>query len=428
MCLFNGTTNFLTGMSYTVLNATNFSFNVVERRTGSTSGGTATNDLTLVSCGDVGATGKLLYLTYRNNTNSLFGSWSPELFSTISAFTSASTEPIRYTSATASSTSGRRVYIYNDPLGNPITNTNATQTSLMSMTSGNFQIGYYTFGSSTSYYKGEMYEILVFTNSLYDLDNTGGLITQVYNNQFSMYGGTVTVLNVTSGTSTVTLSPGTYTFILAGGQGGGSSGRGGLGMILSAVLTLTATTSIKYVVGAVGGTSSADGEGGGGGATYIYDVTNSIPLFVAGGGGGSNRTVSGGSGGNAGTTTLPGTGAGGIAGGGAFPGGGAGGGLFGNGQAGLTGGGASFLVSASPVGSGTSSGGGGYFGGDGGFGGGGGAGGSAYAGAGGGGYTGGNSNGSFSNGSGGTSYAIPGSSGLTESATNTSSGYITVSK
>jgi len=188
MVNFNGTTNFLTGMSHTVLNATNFSFNVVERRTGSTSGGTATNDLTLVSCGNIGQTGKLLYLTYRNSTTSLFGSWSPELSSTISAFTSASTEPIRYTSATASSTSGRRVYIYNDPLGNPITTTNATQTSLMSMTSGNFQIGYYVFGSSTSYYKGEIYEVLVFTQSLYDLDTSGGLITKIYQNQLGIYG------------------------------------------------------------------------------------------------------------------------------------------------------------------------------------------------------------------------------------------------
>jgi len=230
-------------------------------------------------------------------------------------------------------------------------------------------------------------------------------------------------LAVVSGTNTVTLSPGRYTFDLAGGQGGGSGSRGGKGMILRGVFTIASTTSIKYVVGAVGGTSSADGEGGGGGATYIYDLTNSRPLFVAGGGGGANS--GGGSGGNAGTITLPGTGAGGIAGGGAFPGGGAGGGLFGDGQAGLTGGGASFLVSASPFGSGTSSGGGGNFGAGGGFGGGGGAGGSAYAGAGGGGYTGGNSNGNFSSGSGGTSYAIAGS-GTVESATNTSGGYITI--
>jgi hypothetical protein len=73
-------------------------------------------------------------------------------------------------------------------LGNPISASDATQTSLMSMTSGNFQIGYYTFGSSTSYYKGEIYELIVFTKSLYDLDNTGGLITQIYQNQLGIYG------------------------------------------------------------------------------------------------------------------------------------------------------------------------------------------------------------------------------------------------
>jgi hypothetical protein len=185
-CFFNGTTNYLTGMSYNILNSTNFSFNVVERRTGSSSGGTATNDLTLLSCGDIGATGKLLYLTYRNNTNSLFGSWSPELFTTITAYNSPS-EPIRYTCATASSTSGRRVYIYNDPLGNPIASSDAAQTSLMSMTSGNFQIGYYVFGSSTSYYKGEIYELLVFTQSLYDIDGTTS-INKIYQNQLSYTG------------------------------------------------------------------------------------------------------------------------------------------------------------------------------------------------------------------------------------------------
>jgi hypothetical protein len=185
-CLFNGTTNYLTGMSYNILNSTNFSFNVVERRTGSSSGGTAVNDLALVSCGNIGSAGKILYLLYRTNTTSIFGSWSPEVFTTITAYNSPS-EPIRYTCATASSTSGRRVYIYNDPLGNPIASSDAAQTSLMSMTSGNFQIGYYVFGSSTSYYKGEIYELLVFTQSLYDLDGTTS-ITQVYQNQLSAYG------------------------------------------------------------------------------------------------------------------------------------------------------------------------------------------------------------------------------------------------
>ena len=42
--------------------------------------------------------------------------------------------------------------------------------------------------SPSNYYKGEIYELLVFTKSLYDLDTSGGLITQIYNNQLSAYG------------------------------------------------------------------------------------------------------------------------------------------------------------------------------------------------------------------------------------------------
>jgi len=45
-----------------------------------------------------------------------------------------------------------------------------------------------TIESTTTFYNGEIYELLVFAESLYDIDNTGGLITQIYNNQFSLYG------------------------------------------------------------------------------------------------------------------------------------------------------------------------------------------------------------------------------------------------
>ena len=233
----------------------------------------------------------------------------------------------------------------------------------------------------------------------------------------------VTVLNVTSGTNTVIFQPGTYTFSLAGGVGGtGGSGTraGGRGMILNAVFTLSASTSIKYVVGGSGG--NFGGSGGGGGGSYVYDLTNSRALFVAAGGGGAGSNSPGN---NATGSASPGTGAGGGA--SYASGGGGGGGLFGNGtDAGATGG-KSFLVSASPVGSGTSA--GGTYGNpaaNGGFGGGG-AGGAGNSGGGGGGYTGGNQLGASVGSNGGTSYAIAGSSGLTESATNTSRGYIIVS-
>ena len=235
------------------------------------------------------------------------------------------------------------------------------------------------------------------------------------------YVGTVTGLNVTSGTNTVIFQPGTYTFSLAGGVGGSRTGQaGGRGMILSAVFTLTELTSIKYVVGGSGGSFSSGG--GGGGASYIYDVTNSRALFVAGGGGGAGVNSVGN---NATGSASPGTGAGGGA--SYASGGGGGGGLFGNGTDAGAGGGKSFLVSVTPFGSGTSAGGtSGNPAANGGFGGGG-AGGAGNSGGGGGGYTGGNQIGASIGANGGTSYVISGSSGLTESATNTSRGYIIVS-
>ena len=51
--------------------------------------------------------------------------------------------------------------------------------------SGNSTIG----GTNDSAsFTGEIYELLVFTQSLYDLDTSGGLITQLYNNQLGAYG------------------------------------------------------------------------------------------------------------------------------------------------------------------------------------------------------------------------------------------------
>lgn len=224
----------------------------------------------------------------------------------------------------------------------------------------------------------------------------------------------------TGSVGTVTLSAGTYTFTLAGGVGGSRTGQaGGRGMILSAVFTLTSSTSVKYVVGGSGGSFS--GGGGGGGASYIYDLTNSRALFVAGGGGGAGV---GSVGNNATGSASPGTGEGGAA--SYASGGGGGGGLFGDGTDAGAGGGKSFLVSVTPFGSGTSAGGTSAFpAANGGFGGGG-AGGAGNSGGGGGGYTGGNQLGASIGSNGGTSYVISGSAGLTESATNTSSGYINI--
>jgi hypothetical protein len=234
-------------------------------------------------------------------------------------------------------------------------------------------------------------------------------------------------IGVTGASGTLNLQGGIqYTFSFAGGAGATNTlfATPSKGRTIVATYTFATNVVLRYVVGQGGSNRSNSGGGGGGGATYIYDVTNSRILFVAGGGGGAGTT----SGIDASSTASPGTGAGGLAGGSTY-GSGGGGGLYGDGgDTNYLGtpfavGGKSFLVSTSPVGTGTSA---GSYGG--GFGGGGGVWYTlASAGGGGGGYTGGNAAANAGQGGGGgTSYAISGSTVTTDTATNASDGYFNI--
>ena len=170
-CVFNGAQG-LTGMSHTVLKNTNYSVVINERRT---RGGV---DNYYISSGN-DFTNQRLILGYRNNTTLSHAQYANDYDMTVPAYAGVS-EPMRYTSYTFSSTNGKFTYNNGSLLGS-LTNANG-KTGLSSI-SGNF-----TIGSGYMYYTGEIYEILVFTQSLYDLDNTGGLITQVYQNQLGAYG------------------------------------------------------------------------------------------------------------------------------------------------------------------------------------------------------------------------------------------------
>jgi hypothetical protein len=69
--------------------------------------------------------------------------------------------------------------------GSQLANTNDSYD--LAATTGEFTIGK-SFGTiNTNYYYGEIYELLVFTKSLYDLDGTTS-ITQVYQNQLGYTG------------------------------------------------------------------------------------------------------------------------------------------------------------------------------------------------------------------------------------------------
>lgn len=170
--LFNGTTNNLILGSGSFLSNTPYSVSTVERRN--------TASFPMFFFGRVGGasiTGSL-HIGYVTNTALRFGLWatSSTTDEAISAY-AGSAEPVGYNIQTFSTTSFMRNY------RNAVLGSNNASTTPITNTDGTYSIGMV----STNYYSGEMYEILVFTKSLYDLDGTSS-ITQIYNNQLSYTG------------------------------------------------------------------------------------------------------------------------------------------------------------------------------------------------------------------------------------------------
>jgi hypothetical protein len=96
-------------------------------------------------------------------------------------FTATGAEPVRYITGMQSATSGKKLYS-SDITNYGVADTRVNKTPLSS--SGTMLIGI----GNGGYYQGEIFEILVFNKSLYDIDNTGSLITQFYNNQVGYTG------------------------------------------------------------------------------------------------------------------------------------------------------------------------------------------------------------------------------------------------
>jgi hypothetical protein len=169
--LFNGSTNNLTLGSGSFLSNTPYSVSTVERRN--------TASFPMFFFGRVGGASisGSLHIGYVTNTSLRFGLWaSSSTDETISAY-AGSAEPVGYNIQTFSTTSFMRNY------RNAVLGSNNASTTPITNTDGTYSIGLV----STNYYSGEIYEILVFTKSLYDLDQTSS-ITQIYNNQLSYTG------------------------------------------------------------------------------------------------------------------------------------------------------------------------------------------------------------------------------------------------
>jgi hypothetical protein len=105
-------------------------------------------------------------------------------------------------------------------------------------------------------------------------------------------------------------STGNYRIEVWGARGGDVNGtRQGLGARMRGDFSLTQGQTIRIIVGQAGGDTVASGGGGG---TYVFgNVTDTLPLIVAGGGGGyGDSSGVNGIGGQTGTSGTAGTGAG----------------------------------------------------------------------------------------------------------------------
>jgi hypothetical protein len=183
-CLFNGTTNYMSSSTGGILDNTNYTVVAATRRNaakksayffGTNGSSTLNNKLHIgyeysLALGNASDSYKLAQ--YANDL-SYFG---------LPPYSTFSSEILRYITSMHSSTSGKKIY------SNDIANYGvaASNNDIRPLTSGGalFTVGI----ANGGYYQGEIYEILVFTNSLYDLDTTGGLITQIYQNQLSYTG------------------------------------------------------------------------------------------------------------------------------------------------------------------------------------------------------------------------------------------------
>jgi hypothetical protein len=187
-CVFSGS-QYLTNSTYSFLNSSNYTISMVTRR-----GTSSTSDLCIFTCGTGGTSNDGLHNIYRGGTAFLNGQYNNDINVTISAY-NATSEPVHYLFALCSATSGRNIYVYNDPLGNPIKNQNLIQTAQLAVTAGNIGIGYWNLTGTGPYgfYIGEIFEIIIIKKSLYDTDSTTGTnvpstVQQIYQNQLSYTG------------------------------------------------------------------------------------------------------------------------------------------------------------------------------------------------------------------------------------------------
>jgi hypothetical protein len=175
MCLYSGTQGLNFG-AYDLLNNKNYTTCGVVRRTAVP----AVTNYYLCGDGGVNNTDQKFHSGYRTSTLLTLAHYADDANLTVPSFLTSSTEPTAYNYLMLGTGLSGRMYSYSS---GTLYSATKTYTGYLNHTVGTS----FSIGGGFGTFIGEIYEILVFTRSLYDLDGTS-TITQIYQNQLGAYG------------------------------------------------------------------------------------------------------------------------------------------------------------------------------------------------------------------------------------------------
>jgi hypothetical protein len=179
-CLFNGIANYVSATtSSNIYDNTNYSVCAICRRTAL---GPSQEFYTGSNGNSIATNSKIGFGYYNSGTQLQIGVYNAVYFGPNVPVYSAGSEPMGYDYFTFSTTLGSKIYSWRNSTA--YSRLNSTTTTPQNLSGPSVDIGR---GQGGSYFIGEIYEIIIFRNSLYQ---TGGdsLVTQIYQNQLSQYG------------------------------------------------------------------------------------------------------------------------------------------------------------------------------------------------------------------------------------------------
>jgi hypothetical protein len=186
-CVFNGTTNYMNFGSSTILNGTNYSMCGITRRN------TSSSQKYYIGSNGAGSTRQNLAVGYFDNTTIIINEGGYATSTAVPAY-SAGSEPTGYDFVMLSQTTGAYCFSFRGGTSYPGGNSGV---NLPLNSAGVGIIGAVaTNGSYGGYFSGEIFELIIFTASLFDLSGSSigqlspipSVIQSIYNNQLGAYG------------------------------------------------------------------------------------------------------------------------------------------------------------------------------------------------------------------------------------------------